>query len=159
MRAIYGMPAEIRPTLAEAIQAHTACHIPNYPELLARRVKFAHCVGIVIAADARIGSNCVIFQNTTIGAQPRHIASKNVGYPTIGNSVWILAGAVVAGRVRIGDNAVIGANSVVISDIPANAVAAGAPARVIRMRTPAEVRKSRSVGDYNRRRRIGGKGS
>jgi serine O-acetyltransferase len=146
------MPADIRPTLGEVIKAHTACYIPAYPELLSKNTKFAHYVGITIAKDAVFGRGCVIFQNTTIGAQPPGIASKNVGYPRLGDNVWVLAGAVVAGGISIGDDAVIGANSVVLSDIPACAVAAGSPARVLRMRTPEEIERSRAVGNYNRDR-------
>jgi acetyltransferase-like isoleucine patch superfamily enzyme len=53
---------------------------------------------------------------------------------TIGNNVWIGINATIVGPVTIGDNAVIGAGSVVLKDIPSNAVAAGVPAKVIRFK-------------------------
>jgi acetyltransferase-like isoleucine patch superfamily enzyme len=54
----------------------------------------------------------------------------------IGNNVWIGYGACILRGVTVGDNAIIGTNSVVTKDVPANAVVAGLPAKVIRMRKP-----------------------
>lgn len=65
----------------------------------------------------------------TIREQPAEI-----GEVTIGNDVWIGAGAKILANVHIGDGAVIGSNAVVTSDIPANAIAVGVPAKVIRYR-------------------------
>ena len=84
-----------------------------------------HPNGVVIAPDANIGINCIIFQQVTIG-------TADGGYPTIGNNVLIGAGAKILGPVKIGDGAKIGANAVVLRDVPAGCAAAGVPARVIR---------------------------
>jgi acetyltransferase-like isoleucine patch superfamily enzyme len=54
----------------------------------------------------------------------------------VGNNVWIGYGACILRGVTVGDNAIIGSNSVVTRDVPANAVVAGMPARLIRMRVP-----------------------
>jgi acetyltransferase-like isoleucine patch superfamily enzyme len=59
----------------------------------------------------------------------------------VGSNVWIGYGACVLRGVRVGDNAIVGTNSVVTKDVPANAVVAGIPARIIRMReAPKELR-------------------
>ena len=85
-----------------------------------------HPNGIVIHPDAKIGVNCLIFQQVTIG-----MGSKP-GLPVIGGHVDIGAGAKILGGIHIGDHAKIGANAVVISDVPAGATAIGIPARVVR---------------------------
>lgn len=94
---------------------------------LGRGVFFVHSLGTVIGGTARIGDRVRFLGNNTVGT-----ASDN-GYPTIENDVELGAGARVLGPVRVGAGAVIGANAVVLSDIPAGATAVGAPARVVRM--------------------------
>ncbi len=84
-----------------------------------------HPNGVVIHPDARIGPNCLLFQQVTIGQGPRP------GAPKIGGHVDIGAGAKVLGGVSIGDHAKIGANAVVLIDVPDGATAVGIPARVI----------------------------
>ena len=81
-----------------------------------------HPNGIVIHPDAQIGPNCLIFQQVTIGA------GSKPGLPNIEGHVDIGAGAKILGGVHIGVNARIGANAVVINDIPANTTAVGIPA-------------------------------
>jgi serine O-acetyltransferase len=83
-----------------------------------------HPNGIVVHPDARIGPNCMIFQQVTIGA-------GRGGVPTIGGHVDIGAGAKVLGRITIENHAAIGANAVVLQDVPRGATAVGIPARVI----------------------------
>ncbi|MCK6407219.1 MAG: hypothetical protein L6Q60_14570 [Rhodocyclaceae bacterium] len=84
-------------------------------------------LGTVIHARAVIGDRVTIGANVTIGGKTPHY---NV--PVIGNGVDIGAGARILGPIRIGDNAVIGANAVVICDVAPNSVVAGVPAKVIR---------------------------
>ena len=83
-----------------------------------------HPSGIVIHPHATIGANCLIFQQVTIGTRNDSAA------PCVGNHVDIGAGAKILGAVRIGDHARIGANAVVISDVPPNCTAVGVPAVV-----------------------------
>jgi serine O-acetyltransferase len=85
----------------------------------------AHPVGTVIMVN-RMGENCTIIANVTIGLRNNH------EFPTIGDNVFIGAGARVLGGIQVGDGAKIGANAVVIQDIPAGATAVGIPARVVR---------------------------
>jgi serine O-acetyltransferase len=82
-----------------------------------------HPNGIVIHPDASIGPNCLIFQQVTIGSR------EGKGVPTIGGHVDIGAGAKILGGVRIGDHARIGANSVVLRDVPEGWDAFGIPAK------------------------------
>lgn len=84
-----------------------------------------HPNGVVIHPDARVGPNCLIFQQVTLGS----LASG--GCPTIGGHVDIGAGAKLLGGIVVGDHARIGANAVVLSSVPAGAVAVGAPARCL----------------------------
>ena len=93
-----------------------------------------HPTSIVIGEGVVIGENVTIYQNVTIGG--RVIGDWRKGnYPTVLGNTVIFAGAVIVGKVQIGRNCVIGANSVVTTDIPDNATAVGAPARVVRIRS------------------------
>ena len=85
-------------------------------------------IGIAIHPKSKIGTDCLIGQNVTIGIRGGGPA------PEIGNNVFIGPGAKCLGG-RIGDNAVIGANAVVLHEVPANHVVAGVPARVIHTNT------------------------
>jgi serine O-acetyltransferase len=85
-----------------------------------------HPNGIVIHPNARIGPNCLIFQQVTIGTREGSSA------PEIGGHVDIGAGAKILGAVRIGDHVCIGANAVVLSDVPEGSTAVGVPAVVLR---------------------------
>ena len=86
-----------------------------------------HFGGITLG-EVTMGSNCNISQNITLGRTGR-IGEK--GAPTIGNRVWIGPGAVVVGPVCIGDDALIGANTVVTKSVPARASALGSPMRIL----------------------------
>lgn len=82
-----------------------------------------HPNGIVIHSDAVIGPNCLIFQQVTIGVAD--------GIPVIGGHVDIGAGAKVLGAINVGDHARIGANAVVLTDVPGGATMVGIPARAV----------------------------
>jgi serine O-acetyltransferase len=84
-----------------------------------------HGFATIISAR-RIGSNCWINQQVTIGYSARNES------PVIGDNVVINAGAKVIGGVSIGDNSKVGANAVVVKDVPANVTVVGVPARIVR---------------------------
>lgn len=83
-------------------------------------------LGVVIHSNTIIGNNCQINQNVTIG---RNFGDKNV--PIIGNDVYIGAGSVVFGEITIGDNVIIGSNSLVNRSIPSNCTVVGNPMRIV----------------------------
>lgn len=86
--------------------------------------------GVFISGGARLGRNTVIFHHVTIGSNTLN-DSDNAGSPTIGNDVYIGAGARLIGKIVVGDNCRIGANAVVYEDMPPNSVAVQAPTRII----------------------------
>jgi serine O-acetyltransferase len=90
-------------------------------------VLFLHTVGVVIGGDSQIGDRVVFLGSNTVGS------NKKSGFPRIGNDVVIGAGARILGEITIGDGASIGANAVVLRDVPAGASAMGVPA-VVRLR-------------------------
>ncbi len=99
------------------------------PELeIGKGTKFPHmALGSLFHPKVKIGSNCVLLHGITIGGKSGH---KKL--PVIGNNVWIGAHSIILGDISIGDNSVIGAGSVVVKDVPANAIVAGNPAKVIK---------------------------
>lgn len=86
--------------------------------------------GIFITQSAVVGSNMVVFQQVTIGANTIK-GSKSFGAPVIGNDVYIGAGAKIIGKATISDNARIGANAVVVKDVPYNALVICSEPRII----------------------------
>jgi len=85
-----------------------------------------HPTGVVIFPESIIGPNCLVFQQVTIG-----VGGTKPGAPVVGGNVYFGAGAKVLGGVRIGDDARIGANAVVLQDVPRGATAVGVPARIV----------------------------
>ena len=84
----------------------------------------AHSVGIVIGSGVVAGENFQIYQNVTIGSR------DSCEYPILGDNVILYAGCAILGGIVIGDNAKVGANSVVINDVPDNSTAIGIPAKI-----------------------------
>lgn len=100
------------------------CHISPGAKI-EEKIVMPHPSGVIIGSGSKIGKNVIIYQQVTIG--------QNHGkYPTIGNKVIIYPGAKIVGDIHIGNNCIIGANSVVISNIPSDSVVGGIPARIIK---------------------------
>lgn len=110
-----------------------SCDIYYYKRYKSQGTRFPHLCGIVISRATTIGKNCIIYQNVTIGSKNIETGDRNPEhYPVIGNNVIIYAGAVIIGHIHIGDNAIIGANSVVMHDVPPNSIVVGCPAKIIK---------------------------
>lgn len=86
-----------------------------------------HCFSIILS-KCKIGRDVTVMQQVTIGSSR---GGRREGYPTIGNRVFVAAGAKIIGNITIGDDCVIGANAVVTKDIPAGSIVGGVPAKII----------------------------
>lgn len=87
-----------------------------------------HTVGTVLSA-AKIGERCVIFGQVVLGAKEVDFAFTSSARPMIGDDVMIGTGAKILGGIQIGDRVKVGANAVVVKDIPSDLVAVGIPAK------------------------------
>jgi serine O-acetyltransferase len=126
-------------------------HIPFFPRLVSHIGRFCtgieihpgarigegffidHGMGVVIGETAEIGENVLLYQGVTLGGTS-HLKVKR--HPTLENNVVVGVGAKVIGAITIGENSKIGAGSVVITSVPANATVVGVPGRVVAIRNP-----------------------
>ena len=90
-----------------------------------------HGMGVVIGETAEIGDDCLIYHGVTLGGVDLNPVKR---HPTLGNNVVVGAGAKILGNIRIGNHARIGANSVVIKEVPDHCTATGIPARIVNSR-------------------------
>ena len=88
-----------------------------------------HGYGVVIGETCIIGNNVTIFHNVTLGGRGN---TKGKRHPTIKDNVYIGSGAKILGNIIIGENSKIGANAVVLKDVPNNSTAVGVPAKIIK---------------------------
>ena len=88
-----------------------------------------HGMGVVIGETAEVGDGCTIYQGVTLGGTSLSPGTKR--HPTLGEGVIVAAGAKVLGGFTVGDGARIGANSVVLKEVPAGATVVGIPGRVV----------------------------
>jgi len=93
-----------------------------------------HGFGIVIGETAKVGSGTLIYHGATLGAKN---VTKGKRHPEVGKNVMIGAGAKILGPIIIGDDSVIGSNSVVLMDIPPKSVAVGIPAKIKKFNCPS----------------------
>ena len=107
--------------LATGIEIHPAAKI-------GRGVFIDHGSGVVIGETAEIGDGCTLYQGVTLGGTGKDTGKR---HPTLGKNVMVGAGAKVLGPFKVGDNAKIAANAVVLNEVPANATAVGVPARIV----------------------------
>jgi serine O-acetyltransferase len=115
-------------TLYRGVRNFYGIELP-YSAQIGRRVVIEHQHGIIVHGDAVIGDDCILRHGVTIG---NRTLDRPRDAPHIGNGVNIGAGAKILGAVTVGAGAQIGANSVVVSDVPAHSTATGIPARVTR---------------------------
>lgn len=115
--------------LSQAVRAATGIEIHPGAQL-GRRLFIDHGMGIVIGETAVVGDDVVLFHGATLGGKAMRRGKR---HPTLGDDVVVGAGAKVLGPVWVGSGAQIGANAVVVKDVPAGATAVGVPA-VVRTR-------------------------
>jgi serine O-acetyltransferase len=92
-----------------------------------------HGMGVVIGETAEIGDDCHLLQGVTLGGTSTYRTKR---HPTLGNRVTVGAGAKLIGAVEVGDNARIGAGSVVVTNVPPNATVVGVPGHVVAFHDP-----------------------
>ncbi len=97
---------------------------------IGKRLVIDHGMGIVIGETAEIGDDCLLYHGVTLGGTGKDQGKR---HPTIGNNVLVSTGAKVLGPFKVGDNARIAANAVVLSEVPDNATAVGIPAQIVRI--------------------------
>lgn len=110
------------------VEITTGIMLPESAKL-GRRLTIEHFGSIIVHGASVIGDDCVIRQGVTIGIRSM---DRPMEAPKIGNRVQVGAGAKLLGAITVGDGAVIGANAVVIQDVPAGAIAVGVPAQIRR---------------------------
>ena len=103
-----------------------------YSAVIGSSVVIEHQGCIVIHGNARIGNGCIIRQGVTLG---NRYMDKPFDAPELGDGVNVGAGAKILGKVKIGENAVIAANAVVLQDVPAFSLAFGVPAKIRSLQT------------------------
>ncbi|MEH2526207.1 serine O-acetyltransferase [Bradyrhizobium sp. AZCC 2176] len=127
--------------LYKIIQIVTGIELPC-EATVGRNFVIDHFGGIIVSGYARFGDNCRIRNGVVVGL--RRVEEPVA--PIIGNNVDIGAGAKVLGPIRVGDNSIIGANAVVIEDVPENSIAIGVPAIVKPRRQQSEAGPARDAG-------------
>ena len=116
------VPARI---LSQAVRTLTGVEIHPAAKI-GRRFFIDHADGIVVGATAEIGDDVMLYQQVTLGGTSMEQTKR---HPTLGNNVLVGAGAKILGPITVGDGASVGANAVVVKDVPANHVAVGVPAK------------------------------
>jgi serine O-acetyltransferase len=96
---------------------------------LGRRLVIDHGMGVVIGETAEVGDDCYFYHQVTLGVARASGGGKR--HPTVGNNVIIGAGAKVLGPIRVGDNARVGSNAVVLDNVPDDTTVVGIPARLV----------------------------
>ena len=103
-----------------------------------------HGMGVVVGETSEIGDNVTIYHNVTLGGSSPSIDSERQRHekrhPTIGNDVVIGSGAQIIGPIKVGNNARIAANAVVVKDVPENATMVGIPARAVKLENKGNFR-------------------
>ena len=97
---------------------------------IGKRLFIDHGMGIVIGETAEIGDDCTIYHGVTLGGTGHDTGKR---HPTIGNNVLISTGAKVLGPFKVGDNSRIGANAVVLQEVPPDSTVVGIKARVVKI--------------------------
>lgn len=120
--------------LSTATRAVTGVEIHPAAQI-GRRFFIDHGMGVVIGATAEIGDDVMLYHGVTLGGRSLEKVKR---HPTLGSDVTVGAGAKILGAIAVGDGVQIGANSVVVRDIPAGAIATGIPAKVRFPEQPGE---------------------
>ncbi len=97
---------------------------------IGKRLFIDHGMGVVVGETAVLGDDVTLFHQVTLGSTGKDLGKR---HPNLGNNVIVSSGAKVLGPINVGDNAKIGANAVVLKDVPKNATVVGIPGRVVKI--------------------------
>ncbi|MDI0265293.1 serine O-acetyltransferase [Clostridioides difficile] len=104
-----------------------------------------HGMGVVIGETAEVGNRVTIYQGATLGGTGKDTGKR---HPTVGDDVLIGAGTKILGPLNVGSNSKIGANSVVVKDVPNGATVVGIPAKIVKIRNLEPVKKNKKEVSY-----------
>lgn len=99
---------------------------------IGKRLFMDHGMGIVIGETAIIGDNCTIYHGVTLGGTGKERKKR---HPTLKNNVVVGCGSKILGNITLGNNVKVGANAVVLKDVPDNKVVVGVPAKIVEKKT------------------------
>lgn len=99
---------------------------------IGKRLFIDHGMGIVIGETAIIGDNCTIYHGVTLGGTGKERKKR---HPTLKNNVVVGCGSKILGNITLGNNVKVGANAVVLKDVPDNKVVVGVPAKIVEKKT------------------------
>ena len=105
---------------------------------IGRRLFIDHGMGVVVGETATSGDDCILYHGVTLGATECDDLKR---HPDLGNHVTVGAGAKILGVIKIGDGAKVGANAVVLKDVPAGGTAVGIPAKILMKKLHEEEQK------------------
>jgi serine O-acetyltransferase len=90
-----------------------------------------HGMGVVIGETSKLGKNCILFHNVTLGGTGKHTGKR---HPTLGDNVYIGTASILLGPIKVGNNVKIGANTfIIMHDVPDNATVIGCPGRIVKL--------------------------
>ena len=148
-RALWLRRVPLIPMVLTRIAQHLFAVDISFQADLGPGIVIVHGFGLVIGGGTQIEGNCCLFHGVTLGDRGSEWvgSDRTDGHPSLGKGVMVGAGAKILGPIHIGQNSVIGANAVVLRDVPADSIAAGVPARVIGKRAAAEPEAERGPAE------------
>lgn len=115
--------------------------------VIGRRFFIDHGAGVVIGETAVLGDDVTLYHGVTLGGTSWHQGRR---HPCLGNGVLVGAGAKILGAITLGDNVRVGANSVVVEDVPANQTVVGMPARIVQAKVGKKMDPNKIDLDHHR---------
>ena len=134
--ALWRRRVPLLPLLFTRLCQHLYAVDISYEAQLGPGIVIVHGFGLVIGRETRVEGQCMIFHGVTFGDRGSEWIAADItdGHPTVGWGCVFGAGAKILGPIQVGGNSVVGANSVVLKNVPANSIVAGVPGRVIGQR-------------------------
>ncbi len=138
--ALWRRGVPLLPMLLTRLCQHLYAVDIAYEAHLGPGMVIVHGFGLVVGNQTRLEGQCILFHGVTFGDRGSEWVGASVpdGHPTVGLDCMFGAGAKVLGPLRVGANCIVGANSVVLKDVPPNSVVVGVPGRVVGQRPPMD---------------------